>query len=110
MLGDLISKALADYEVMLAYNGDEALALATPGRQIDLVITDYLMPSMTGDELIGRLRERRPNVKTLVITGHSDIVRRENDWLNSEVHLRKPFTIPDLRQTVLTLIGPPTFP
>ncbi len=52
----VIERALPDYRVTVAPDGDTALVLASQLGTIDLVITDYLMPSMTGDELIGRLR------------------------------------------------------
>lgn len=109
LMADLVAKALAEYEVLLAYSGDEALALATPGTKIDLVITDYLMPSMMGDELLGRLRERYPDLKTLVITGHGAVLQRElADWWETQPHLAKPFTISELRDSVFQLIGSPS--
>jgi CheY-like chemotaxis protein len=103
---DLVAQALQGYEMLLARDGDEALRLATPGTQIDLLITDYLMPTMTGDELIGRIRERRPSLKTLVITGHSDVLQQEmRGWWQVQPHLPKPFTIAALRDAVCHLIG-----
>jgi len=73
----VITRALEGYEVTVARDGDEALQLAAPGSRIDLLITDYLMPTMMGDELLGWIRERRPSLKTLIITGHSEILERE---------------------------------
>ncbi len=106
---ELIARALGGYEVMTARDGDEALRLAAPGRRFDLLITDYLMPSMLGDELIARLRERRPNLKALVITGHGSVLERElPDWWNDMPHLAKPFTMGALREAVVRLIGEPT--
>jgi len=64
------------------------------------------MPEMTGDELLGRLRERRPNLKALVVTGHGEVLAREvPDWWNGEAHLTKPFTLAALRGAVERLIG-----
>jgi len=103
----VIARALEGYEVTVARDGDEALRLAAPGSRIDLLITDYLMPTMMGDELLGRIRERRPSLKTLVITGHSEILERElSEWWTGQPHLTKPFTIAALRDTVTRLIGP----
>jgi two-component system, cell cycle sensor histidine kinase and response regulator CckA len=104
---ELIQRALSDCEVAIAPDGDTALALVTPGESLDLVITDYLMPSMLGDELLERLRERRPHLKALVITGHTDMLARElPDWWKREPHLSKPFTVADLRQAVHRLLAP----
>src|SRR5438094_909996 len=75
--------------------------------QLDLVITDYLMPSMTGEELIGRLRERHPHVKALIVTGHGDILDQEAPefWMR-EAHLTKPFDVTTLKHAIANLIGP----
>ena len=103
----LMSRALPDFKLTVARDGDEALAIASQLR-IDLLITDYLMPSMTGDELSGRLRERRPELKVLVVTGHGQVLAQEDpEWWHSEAHLAKPFRVDALREAVIRLIGLP---
>jgi CheY-like chemotaxis protein len=105
---DLMARALPDFALTVARDGAEALAIATGGASIDLIITDYLMPSMTGDELLGRVREQLPRVKALVVTGHGQILQHENpEWWNAEAHLAKPFRVDALREAVINLIGPP---
>ena len=102
----MLTRALGAYELALARDGIEALAIASRHPTLDLIITDYLMPEMTGDELIARIREHRPHLKALVITGHGDLLDRESpDWWKSEPHLTKPFRIQALRDAVETLIG-----
>ena len=102
---EMLARALAAYDITVARDGDEALALAS-GRAVDLLITDYLMPSMTGDELIARLRETRPDLKALMITGHGDLLDREApEWWHGVEHLAKPFRIQTLRETVASLVG-----
>ena len=104
----MIGRALQDYEVTLARDGDEALRVTAPGMRLDLLITDYLMPAMMGDELLGRIRERRPSLKALVISGHGGLLEREMpDWWRAQPHLEKPFAISALRDLVVRLIGPP---
>ncbi|PYR08528.1 MAG: hypothetical protein DMG00_15025 [Acidobacteria bacterium] len=104
----MIGRALQDYEVTLARDGDEALRVTAPGMRLDLLITDYLMPAMMGDELLGRMRERRPSLKALVISGHGGLLEREMpDWWRAQPHLEKPFAISALRDLVVRLIGPP---
>jgi len=101
-----IERALPEYRVTVAPDGDMALALASQIGRIDLVITDYLMPSMTGDELIGRLRELRPGLKALVVTGHGDILSKNDPgWWAAHAHLAKPFQIAALRDVVSQLIA-----
>ena len=102
-----VSKALADYESVVAHDGSEALLLAAGMPSLDLLITDYLMPSIQGDELIGRLRAVRPDLKVLIMTGHGDIFDAENlPWWANEAHLSKPFGLEALRNAVQQLLGP----
>ena len=101
----MLSRALNGYDLLIARDGHEALALAVQQPPLDLLITDYLMPEMTGDELIARMRELRPNLKALVITGHGDVLDREApEWWRAEPHLSKPFRIQALRDAVAALI------
>jgi len=103
----VMAKALGDYRLTLARDPDEALMAVSKLASVDLIITDYLMPAMTGDELLGRVREVRPGLKALVVTGHGAILEHEvPDWWRSEAHLNKPFTLAALRDAVASLIGP----
>ena len=75
---------------------------------LDLLITDYLMPSMTGEELIGHVRARRPGVKVLIMTAHAALLDHERPtWWLHEKHVAKPFSLVELRAAVEELIGPP---
>jgi len=103
----MLSRALDGYHLTIARDGHEALALADRHLPLDLLITDYLMPEMTGDELIARIREHRPHLKALVITGHGEVLDRESpDWWTTEPHLAKPFRVQALREAVAALIDP----
>ena len=83
------------YRVLEAQNGVEALAVASAhtGR-LDLLITDMVMPQMGGRELAQRLRARRPAVRVLFVSGHTDdvIVRRGVSEATS-AFLQKPFSM-----------------
>ena len=106
---DLVSRALRAYRLSLARDPDEALHVAGNVGSLDLLITDYMMPSMTGEELIGRLREQWPGLSVLILTGHAAILEAENaPWWTNETHLAKPFEINRLRAAVTDLIGPPS--
>ena len=61
----------AGYEVVEAADGATALALATDGaHSIDLVLTDVMMPAMTGTELAAQLRSERPDLPLLMMSGY----------------------------------------
>jgi PAS domain S-box-containing protein len=60
------------YDVTEAATGSDALVAATVGRPPDLLVTDILMPGMTGVELARRLREIRPGLPVLLVSGFAD--------------------------------------
>jgi DNA-binding NtrC family response regulator len=101
------TKVLDGFRVSAAREPHEALQLAHAMPTIDLVITDYLMPSMTGEELLGHIRERHPRVKALFVTGHGNILDQEApEWWTREAHLTKPFDATTLKNAITDLIGP----
>jgi CheY-like chemotaxis protein len=105
---DVLTRALAGYRVWAARDPDEGLMMAGNLASLDLLITDFMMPSMMGDELIGRLRAKRPELKVLILTGHSELLDAENPpWWTSEPHLSKPVELQSVRAVVASLIGPP---
>lgn len=85
------------YRYEIATNAKEALAvfdeLAADGVRIVLVISDWLMPGMKGDEFLMRVHEQHPDVKTIMISGQTDEDQlaklRESGALN--VFMRKPW-------------------
>jgi len=104
----VVARTLNDYRVSTASDATEALAILSAHEQLDLLITDYLMPGMTGEELTHHARATRVGLKVLVITGHAHAVEHaEPAWWGAEVHLIKPFSIVALRDAVSALIGPP---
>lgn len=64
--------ARAGFEVLLAEDGARALALADAhGGRIDLLLTDVVMPGLSGPELARQLRNKRPEIGVLFISGYS---------------------------------------
>jgi CheY-like chemotaxis protein len=61
------------HRVVEARSGHEALAAIQDGLRLDLVITDYAMPGMTGVDLALALRERDANVPILLATGYAEL-------------------------------------
>jgi two-component system cell cycle sensor histidine kinase/response regulator CckA len=99
----LVVRALPGYRITVAHNGLEALVLAKTLEHCDLLITDYLMPSLNGDQLAARLRVERPSIKTLLMTGFGPLVETLPEA--TDVQLSKPFDARALREKVEALIG-----
>jgi CheY-like chemotaxis protein len=90
-----LERSLRDrgYTVLEAADGATALALAE-SRRVDLVVTDLVMPGMTGIELADALAARFPGLRTLFISGHSD--NGLPPTLAGRGLLRKPFSMETL--------------
>ena len=71
IIRDLCSKALKGYQVFQAGNGEEALKVFQKG-EIDVILTDVMMPKMGGIELLKRLKEIEPTVVVIVMTGFAE--------------------------------------
>jgi CheY-like chemotaxis protein len=102
-LAAIIARALSDYRVTTAHNGLEALAIGASLPSCDLLITDYLMPALTGDEVANRLRAHHPNLKTLMVSGHYQMINIED--CGTDAVMAKPLQLSALRETVSELIG-----
>src|SRR5207247_7835540 len=86
--------AEAGYRVLVAAGGAEALALAERhDGPIHLLLTDVVMPEMSGRELMRRLIERRPDVRVLYMSGYADEAIARHGVLDpGTAFMQKPFT------------------
>jgi CheY-like chemotaxis protein len=91
---------LDEHIVAEAASGRQALALFTPGR-FDLVMTDYAMPEMAGDELARKIKELAPAQPVLLVTGSGQPSGGFAD--GPDALLRKPFSLLELRQAIAGL-------
>ena len=87
------------YNVIEAATGEEAWAMALkhPGP-IHLLLTDVMMPGVSGPQLAEQVKEVFPNIKVVFITGYSQTSPTEK--LPSALLLQKPFTMTDLLRVV----------
>jgi PAS domain S-box-containing protein len=80
------------YLVLEAPSGGEGLAaIERRAGRIDLVLTDMMMPGMTGAEMVDRIRRSRPGVRVLIVSGHADAIARAKTCAGLRL-LAKPFT------------------
>jgi len=92
-----------DYEPVACSSGAEAIELFK-SREFDLVISDVIMPEMTGPELIRHLKSTQTReFAVLFVTGY--VGEGESDDLRSHELLRKPFTVGALASSVSAALG-----
>ncbi|MCK1711393.1 MULTISPECIES: MHYT domain-containing protein [unclassified Bradyrhizobium] len=88
--------------VVEARSGDEALALLRRTRTVDLIVTDYAMPGMTGLQLASAVAAERPETVILMSTGYADI---PSDARSSLPRLSKPFDQAALARAIEAAMG-----
>jgi two-component system, cell cycle sensor histidine kinase and response regulator CckA len=95
------------YSVLDASGGQEALAVVEQyAGNIHLVITDVIMPGMSGKDLVLKLKARRPGIKALFISGYTDNVIVHHGILDSGVYfLQKPFKTESLARKVREVLN-----
>ncbi|HEY8592477.1 MAG TPA: ATP-binding protein [Sphingomicrobium sp.] len=92
-----------DYEPVACGSGAEAIELFA-AQEFDLVISDVIMPEMTGPELIRHLKQTSPrDFAVLFVTGY--VGEGESDDLRGHEMLRKPFTVGALASAVATALS-----
>ena len=92
-----------DYDPVACSSGEEAIAIFA-AQEFDLVITDVIMPEMTGPELIRHLKSSyERDFAVLFVTGY--VGEGESDELRGYELLRKPFTVGALASAVSSALG-----
>ncbi len=97
------------YRVFMAENAQSAMEVFRSQKEhIDLVVTDLVMPGMSGKELAGKLAALHPSVKVLYVSGYSsDMVARRGVLEEGLVLVEKPFSPEQLAQKVREVLGRP---
>ncbi|HOX47697.1 MAG TPA: response regulator [Spirochaetia bacterium] len=94
---ELRAKLGPAYRYEIARDADEGLKaieeLAADGVSVVLVISDWLMPGMRGDEFLANVRAGHPEVKTIMVSGHADEdqLERLRDSGALDAFFRKPW-------------------
>jgi PAS domain S-box-containing protein len=96
------------YTVTCASGGLEALEVLHTAGSIDLVITDVVMPKMSGREFAAQLLQRRPNTRLLYVSGYpDDVVLQSGISMHGMLYLQKPYSLKELAGKVQTLMAIP---
>jgi CheY-like chemotaxis protein len=97
------------YQVIEAASAAEALLVwEREGERIALILTDVVMPSLSGRELADRLKERRPGIKVLFMSGYTDDTIVHHGVLEKDAEfIQKPFSPGQLAIKVREVLGGP---
>jgi PAS domain S-box-containing protein len=90
------------YSVIEAHNGAAALqTISEASAPVDLVVTDMVMPEMSGAEMVSTLHLTQPNLRVLFLSGYAEEALSHNGRLEVGLHfLQKPFSRADLARAV----------
>jgi len=91
------------HEVVEASSGSEALARLGQDDGFDMMVTDYLMPLMTGIELIRKSRRIRPGMPTVIVSGYTAM--QDHDAIEGVARLAKPFTAAKLAEAMARAVS-----
>ncbi|MBI5625013.1 MAG: PAS domain-containing protein [Elusimicrobia bacterium] len=102
----------AGYRVFSASQGEDALkVLDRPETRVDLLVTDVIMPGLSGPELAAEALSRRPGLRVLYISGHTGGALLADDLLEEGVCLlQKPFSAGALAAEVRKILDAPPKP
>ncbi|WP_020589263.1 response regulator [Desulfobacter curvatus] len=94
------------YSVLVAMNPHEGLAVCNEyTRSIDLLLTDVVMPDMSGPELAQALIKKRPGLKVLFMSGYSKDMIRHHGILDEDIQfVGKPFSAQTLSEEVRKIL------
>jgi two-component system cell cycle sensor histidine kinase/response regulator CckA len=94
------------FKVLQARTGDEAIHAAQQNRSpLDVLITDIVMPKMTGRQVAARLLELHPNLKILYMSGDTEAQPLQLTESTPSAVLRKPFRLETLKERIVELLG-----
>ncbi|HEX4929853.1 MAG TPA: response regulator, partial [Gaiellaceae bacterium] len=95
------------YTVLAAATGADALEIARATERIDVLLTDVIMPGMTGGELAATLARERPGLPTVYMSGYSDQIVAQHGVLDANtLYLQKPFRPQELLELLEQTLAP----
>jgi len=102
---------LAGHAVSSAASPAQAIQLCVD-NSFDVVVLDYIMPSMTGIALLNKIRTYHPTIRSIIVSGKIDIQQSEEalsaelkDRIEADAYLHKPLENPRLVETIKSLLN-----
>jgi CheY-like chemotaxis protein len=100
--------AFDGHNVTTANSGKEALS-KLDSEKFDVIITDFAMPSMKGDELAAAIKARIPNQPVVMITAYAEMLQSSGSPLPGvDCLISKPFLLENLREAIAKVLPPDT--
>lgn len=96
------------YGVLEASSAEEALQLAEESERVDLLLTDFRLPGITGVELARRLAAENPDLVTVYMSGYGEEALAGEELVPGSTFVQKPFSPVELAMTVRTLLDAPS--
>ncbi|HEX3422791.1 MAG TPA: response regulator [Sphingomicrobium sp.] len=93
------------YNVVTADNGEDALEILSSGEQIDLLISDVVMPGMDGPTMVREARKSWPQLKILFMSGYAEEQLRKSIDIENVNFLPKPFSVIELAEAARRAVG-----
>ncbi len=95
------------YNVLEASGGEEALEIVkSDNTKIDLIITDVVMPNMDGPTMVRHVKELKPDLAVIFMSGYAEEAFRRNDQNSEDIHfLPKPFGLKQLAAKVKEVLA-----
>jgi two-component system cell cycle sensor histidine kinase/response regulator CckA len=94
------------YTVLTATNGEEALEVLASRDDIDLLVSDVVMPVMDGPTMVRQARAANPALPILFMSGYAEEQLRKTIDLERMAFLPKPFSVQQLAEAVQTIFVP----
>jgi two-component system cell cycle sensor histidine kinase/response regulator CckA len=86
------------YKVLTANDGEQGLEVLAGGEEIDLLISDVVMPNMDGPSMVARARNSHPDLPVLFMSGYAEEQLRKSIDIANVAFLPKPFSVSQLAQ------------
>jgi DNA-binding response OmpR family regulator len=107
---EFLVDALRDqgYSVLAASSGEEAMGICErDGGRVDLVLSDVVMPNMSGAQLVAKLTQKHPRVRVLFMSGFTGKVMERHGMPPGAGFIQKPFSPEQLSKKIREVLKSP---